>query len=542
MKVRKTQLVLLALTTCFSVFLFGCGGGSSGGTVTGGAGANGAGSNGGSGGYFLLASAGSQSPTGNVNFVNFAQSVPMPSLMAVNTTSPASGSVTIEAAGQTPTFLPSSAVFEGTVNASQISNLRSRFGVYFKGAQLYKLDQTVASGSAPAPQLLSTLLSTDVCSYGGTPSMDPYNSGNDFANVTHSWVFIRAPGIDGNCFTNDDVFRAVRMDMTASSTALTIGEPLAEILGADGSFAGLLVRNDTLIQRLDAALSNPVTLFTVDPTTFVNLGSRFGAQAGIWFFTEGVNLWGVNMNSPNTRTQVDTLATGETVAPVGASDGTNVFMAINTSSGARVLSINQSLVATTILSPSTSIQQLALTPSRLIIAGNLNSSTGPILAVPKVGGTSNTLGTFQGGSINPLVVSGEKVYYPSYTHTGFNTFVVGSDGNNSATFTDTQLVKGIAPASFGLSNGSSANYYGVILASGILGSSSGATMRLIEGSTGNPLVTYGAFASVGPVLAPTLNADPLQYGQPGLISMLDGTGSIVLYSFKSDVAGLIKVN
>lgn len=527
----------IALASVLSVLLLGCGGGSSGASASA---THGAGSTAGSGGYFLLASAGSQNQTGTITFANGAQTAPMPALVAISAASPASGTVTIEASGQTPTFLPSSSVFEGTVNAGRISNLRSRFGVYFKGGQLYKVDQAVASGGSPAPQVVSTLASTDVCGNGGFPTMDPYSSGNDFANASHSWLFFRAPGTDGTCDTVDDVFRAVRMDMGAGTSALTIDEPLTEILGSDGSFAGLLVRKGNQIQRLDAALTSPTNLFTVDPATFVNVGARFGAQAGIWFFTEGVNLWGVNLASPGTRVALDTFASGEALAPAGASDGVNVFMAINTSTGARVLSINQALTATTVLSSPTPIEQLALTPTRLVIAGSMNSSSGPVLAVPKGGGGSVALGTFNGGTVNPIITSGENVYFPSYTFATWSTVVVASDGSNTVTLSDTQLLKGIAPSSFGLSDGSSATNYAVVLASGIVGSTSGATLRAVEGSTRNTLLTYGAFASPGPVLAPTLNADPLQFGQSGLISMPGSNSSIVLYYFKSDGSGLVK--
>ena len=220
MAIFKSKFVLFALSVSLSFLLFGCGGGSSAGTANGGAGTNGTGATGGSGSYFLLASAGSQSPSGTGNFSNSVQGVPMPLLMGVNTAAPLSGSVTTEAAGQTPTFLPIASVLEGTVNSGQITNLHSRFGVYFKGVQLYKVDQAVASGGVPTPQLISTLLSTAVCANGGTPSLDPFANGNDYANAANSWIFFHAPGTDSTCSTSDDVFRAVRMDIDRKSTRL----------------------------------------------------------------------------------------------------------------------------------------------------------------------------------------------------------------------------------------------------------------------------------------------------------------------------------
>lgn len=492
--------------------------------------------------YFLLASAGPQGASLPIDFANGQQSTAMPALRAIDAAAPAGPAITLEAAGQTATFLNTQLLFEGSVVAGRVTNLHSRLGTYFKNGRLFLVDQVTAAGRTPASRLVSTLASTDVCGDGGYPIMDTYGSGKDLADATRSWLFFRAPGADMQCGTADDIFLAVRMNMAAGDLPLTTGEPLAGILDADGAFDGLLVRYGAEIVRRDAALTNPVPLFNVDPATFMNLGTPWGLQAGLWLYIDGARLRGINTTVPGSPVTLVTLAAGETLAPTSAGDAAHVYMAINGAAGARVIAIGQALTVDTIATLSAPLLQLALTPTRLIMVTGGSAASGAVLSVPKAGGATTSLGSFVASApVNPVIVSGEGVYFPSNSFTsGFNTVVVNSDGSHPVTLTDTELLKGIGASSFGLSDGSAVNYHAVLLAEGAALRQGPATLRAVTGDAASPLVTYGDFATIGPVLAPMLNPDPLQYGQPGLISMPNGD-SIDLYFYRSDAAGLVHV-
>jgi hypothetical protein len=498
-------------------------------------------------GYYLLTSAGPL-VDGTITFANGTQALPTQAVMAVNTAAPNSGAVTVEPAGLTR-FLFSS-VLEGTVNGSQVSNLRSRLGTYFKAGRLYKVDQVVANATLPLPQLVSALATTQVCGDSGIAASPIYATGNNLANPQGSWLFLRGPGTDALCNTADDNYWAVRLDMLASDLPRTLpGEPQVDIVAANGAYAGVVVRDGNQMRRSDADINNVNTLlFTVDAASYTNLGRTFGSSLpGFWLFIEGGKLWGVNLATPATRVELATLATGESSSPTIVSDGGSVFVGLSTSTSARVLRVNESLTnTTTVATLNQPLVNMALTLTRLVM--QTQGSPANLLSVEKAGGPTTPLISFGAGVIpGVLLTSGENVYMAQYqfgtTGATVSTLVIGGDGNNPVTLVSTDIKRGVAPATVSLAVGVGTNY-AVILADGVtsLTSNAGATLRAINGATRATIVTYGSVPASpdGPVYAAT--TDPLQYGQSGLFTFIDITSGFGdLYYFKSDAAGLIRV-
>ena len=498
-------------------------------------------------GYYLLTSAGPL-VDGTITFANGTQPLPTQAVVAVNAATPNNGAVTVEPAGQTR-FLFSS-VIEGTVNGSQVTNLRSRLGTYFKGGRLYKVDQVVANATLPTPQLVSALTTTQVCGDSGIASSPTYANGNSFANPQGSWVFLRGPGADNLCNTADDNYWAVRLDMLATDLARTLpGEPQVDILAADGAYAGVVVRDGNQMRRSDAGINNVNTaLFTIDATSYTNLGRTFGSSLpGFWLFIEGGKLWGVNLAAPATRVELATLGAGESSSPAIVSDGGSVFVGLSTSTSARVLRVNESLTNTsTVATLNQPLVNMALTLTRLVM--QTQGSPANLLSVDKAGGPTTPLVSFGAGVIPGLLLtSGENVYMSQYqfgtTGASVSTLVIGGDGSNPVTLVSTDVKRGVSPATVSLAVGVSSNY-AVILADGVtsLTSNAGATLRAVNGATRATIVTYGSVPASpdGPVYAAT--TDPLQYGQSGLFTFIDITSGFGnLYYFKSDAAGLIRV-
>lgn len=497
-------------------------------------------------GYYLLASAG---PTvlGNITFANGDQLVPTQAVLAVNTAAPSSGVVTVEPAGQTR-FLFNS-VIEGTLSAGQISNLRSRLGTYWKGGRLFKVDQVVANGTVPAPQLVSALATTQVCGDGGIASQPIFANGNDFANPRGGWLFFRGPGADTFCSTADDNYWAVRLDMVATDLARTLpGEPQVDILAANGAYAGVVVRDGNQMRRTDAAINNANTLlFTVDAASYTNLGRSFGSSLpGFWLFIEGGKLWGVNLATPATRVELATLLAGESSSPAIVSDGGSAFVGLSSATSARVLRVNESLTnTTTVATLNQPLVNMAVTLTRLVM--QTQGSPANLLSVEKAGGPTTPLNTLGAGVIpGPLLTSGENVYMAQYqigaTGSSISTLVIGADGSNPVTLANTDIKRGVAPATQSLAAGLNSTF-AVVLADGVtsLTSSAGATLRAVNGATRSTLVTYGSLAASPDGVIVGITGDPLQYGQSGLFLFIDATsGSGALYYFKSDAAGLIR--
>ena len=497
-------------------------------------------------GYYLLASAG---PTalGSITFANGTQSVPTQAVVAVNTAAPGSGAVTIEPTGVTR-FLFSNGV-EGTINAGQLSNLRSRIGTYFKAGRLYKVDQVVANGAVPTPQLVSALATTQVCGDSGMATSPTYAQGNDLTNPQGGWMFLRGPGADNLCNTADDNYWAVRLDMVATDLARTLpGEPQVDILAANGAYAGVVVRDGNQMRRTDAAINNAnALLFTVDAASYTNLGRAFGSSLpGFWLFVEGGKLWGVNLAAPATRVELATLVAGESVSPIIVSDGGSAFVGLSTSTSSRVLRVNESLTnTTTTVTLNEPLANMALTLVRLVI--QTQGGAAKLLSVEKAGGPTTPLTTFGAGVIpGALLTAGENVYLAQYqfgaTGSSVSTLVIGADASNPVTLVNTDIKRGVAPASVSLAVGSNTNY-AVLLADGVtsLTSSAGATLRAVNGATRGTLVTYGSLPTSPDGVAFGLTLDPYQYGQSGLFGFTDPTsGAADLYYFKSDGAGLIR--
>ena len=497
-------------------------------------------------GYYLLASAGPL-VLGTITFANGDQSVPTQAVLAVNTAAPGGGAVTVEPAGQTR-FLFSN-VIEGTINGNQVSNLRSRLGTYLKGGRLYKVDQVVANGTLPAPQLVSALATTQVCGDGGIPTSPTYANGNDFANPQGSWLFFRGPGADMLCNTADDNYWAVRLDMVATDLARTLpGEPQIDILAANGAFAGVVLRDGNQMRRTDADINNANTLlFSIDAASYTNLGRSFGSSlTGFWLFIEGGKLWGVNLATPATRVELATLAAGESTSPAIVSDGGSAFVGLSTATGARVLRVNESLTnTTTVATLNQPLANMALSLTRLVML--TQGSPANLLSVEKAGGPTTPLNSLGAGVIpGVLLGSGENVYMAQYqfgaTGASVSTLVIGADGSNPVTLANTDIKRGVAPTIQSLAVGLN-NTYEVLLADGVtsLTSNAGATLRAVNGATRGTLVTYGSLPASPDGTVYAITTDPLQYGQRGLFAFTDATSGIGdLYYFKSDAAGLIR--
>lgn len=494
-------------------------------------------------GYYLLGGAGPITDA-SITYANGAQTVPAQALMGVREDAPGSA-VTVETTGGTGIITFSA--FEATISGDQVTKGRSRISTYIKDGRLWKVDQVVTSG-APTPQRVSTLTPAELCGASGLPMLPFLIDGNDWKDATRGWLFMRAPGSDQVCNSPDDTFRAVRMNMSDTTVALTIGEPLAQIRGADGSFAGLVVRNGNQVQQLNADLGGPVNLFTVDPVSFVNAGNVFGsAPPGLWLFVDSATLYGVNLTSPGTRVPLTTLAAGETVMSHLAADGASAYVAINTATAGRVLRVAANLSVTTVTTLDAPATNLVLSSTRVVLS--VSSTPARVVAALKTGSTMQTIHTASiGDLVMMLIASGENVYLTKFgtlSTIGSNTVIVGTDGSNPQTIANARLLHPIGPETFLLSQGL-ARTYAVVLATGetATGMDAGATLSTIEGATRNTLATHGTFPATTAGQAVMFNIAPMQYRETGLVPFIGAGASVTtgdLYFIKSDAAGLTRV-
>ncbi len=501
----------------------------------------------GQGGYYLVSPAGPM-VEGTVQYANGSQGISSAALVAVSVASPTLTPVTLVPAGQGIGFgLP---VFEATVSGGQLSNLRSRYTVFVQGNRFYKVDQVAEGNSVPTPQLLSDLTTNSVCGSNGSPLQDFEAEGFDLADPLRSWLFVRTPGADSVCGTADDTVRAARIGMSGSTAPVNLGtaQPVAAIHGSNGALSGLLVRNGTQLQQLNADLGGASNLFTVGASFSNGPVVVAGSMPGVWFHVDGGKVYAVNLAAPGTRQEVATLQAGETLGLDIIGSNGEFFVPLEASAGARVLRVTAALSSSVVATFGQRLLDLHATDTHLVatVAGGApqtvlrSGGTPTALLALAVGESVTTLWTGATG----VAVGVNRIDLSNGTFST-RTVLVNGDGSNAQTLANTALLGGVTGSTVPLAD-TLQKTYAVFLADNVtaLGSQAGATVRALALDTRAPLVTYGTLpATPAGQLFPFL-AGPYQYTQPGLFAFVGTSTSNVaidLYYFDSDAAGLTRV-
>ena len=501
-------------------------------------------------GYHFLALAGTE-VGGTMTYANGSQGFQAAALLAVNSTNPAAGAVTVAPAG---TAQLSRDFVQGTFTGNLIETFRIKYTVYVKDGRFYRFDHDVPATGTPAGTLLSTLTTAEVCASNGVPST---KNSFDVTTVQNSWFFVRAPGPDNVCFTSDDVTRAIRLDMGANAVPGTVaGSYHDTIRDATLAMTGLIfVEVGSQVVLRDANLTNPRTLFTTGGFIRSKGSDLTATPPGVWVFIDGSTLYGVNLASPSVRTPLATLQAGDDIDLEIASDGSTIFVMINNPTNAAVakarvikVTVGTTLSATPVAQFNAVVRSFGLTPTRIVVA-----TAGGVVSVPKAGGAQTPLITLGGtDQATFLVTSGENVYL-SVTNvnvvTGASTArveIVASDGGNPQTLVNTAAV------TFGYRN-STPFYFDfarvdvLYLASPVPSAASmaGAALRSIDGVTRATLTTYGSLPATpaGIIFPPQFDFG--FYGDPLLLSYFrtDGVGGISsdLYWIDTNSTGLVRV-
>jgi len=499
----------------------------------------------GQGGYYLVSIAG-PSVDGTVPYANGTQTVGSPALVGVSTTSPALTPVTLMPAGQgSPFGVP---VFEATVSGGLVSNLRSRYTVFVQGNRFYKVDQVVAGSDLPVPQLLSSLTTNQVCGANGSPQADFDVEGFDLADPTRSWLFVRAPGADAICGSADDTVRALRINMSGTTAAVDLGtaQPVAGIRGSNGALTGLLVRNGTQVQQLNADLGGAANLFSVSATFSNGPVVSAGTTPGVWFFTDAGKLYAVNLSTPGTRQEVATLQTGESLGLDLIGSNGEFFVPLDGNVGTRVLRVSASLTSSAVATFGQRVLGLSATDTHLVA----QLQTDAPQSVPRSGGTPAPLLALAAGEQAAGVFAGATSVAVGINHidlmtgaTSVRVALVNGDGSNLQSIANAALLGGIAGNATPVDQTLNRTY-AIYVADNVTSivNHAGATVRAVALDTRATLVTYGTLPATPAGLLFPFIAGPFQYSQPGLFAFTGGsTAAIDLYYFDSDAAGLVRV-
>lgn len=502
-------------------------------------------------GYYMVAQAGAQAD-GAIVFANGSQTFRSAALVAVNSTDPGAGVVTVEVAGAAqPLFEPlPQTQFDGT----QISNTQQRYTFYLKNSRLYRLDH-VSDNGAPTGQVVSALTTGDMCGDGGF-IYEPNGLGSlvDLADVTHSWVVLRGPGTDGQCSNADDEFLGVRADMTGTDAAVRFnGTPQVEVWAGNGALAGVIVLDGMNLRRLDANLGNPTTVHTL-VTGLSNEESDFVFGAGLpgnWIFRDGDKIHGYRLDgSLGAPALLATLSAQEQTGHIEmTAQGSDAYLAISNGSSSRILRVANDLAVTTVATNGPGeFYDIQATPTRLVFQ---NQST--LLSMPRTGGDLITLFSTQSMQyLGRVLVAGENVYYETTTYGTGSEFeqavgIVDSDGGNAQSLPGHAILGALLAPSVDVFGAFNEDVHALILAQGasVDGQHAGSTLKAILGSNRSTLVTYGTLpAEPTPLYVYPAAFAPLHYGQPGLMTLMsfamEDELTDLMY-FDSDSAGLLRL-
>lgn len=495
--------------------------------------------------YFLTAEVGAPSLASNVNLFGGTLPINRYALTAVDPLNTAT-LITVEPAG-TWADVNGGRWVEGRLSAGGWTELRTRFRAYVKGDRFYKLDQ-VSNAGAPVGQPWTTLTVAQVCR-----NFQYLNAGSTWTqsnlDASLGYLIVRTPGPDATCGTDDDVARALRLNMNGTDTALTVDEPLTPITDASNSVVAFLTRSGTQVRRVDANFANGSNAFTLQTAASPQVLGVFGSAApGTMLFLDGNQVFAYRLNGSAAPAPLLTLAVGETLKLLGR-DYNEMFLAVTGTGTTRILRIGETLDTAQIGTTTETLVSAAFSTTRIVL-----KAANALFTVPKSGGTVTLLLAADAGwTLGVPWVSSEKVFIQTLKTSiplGFGVHVINADGSSAQRTDNAQLFTAFArdpQPTLWSADLWSAIYGTVVIAENIstVPYLAGATLRAYDGATHAPLAIYGTLPSAPSNFGAFLTDNNRQRGYPTLMQGYETSGyglsQLDIFLFNSGSPGLTRL-
>ncbi len=230
----------------------------------------------------------------------------------------------------------------------------------------------------------------------------------DFADVNNSQYLYIMPGADTVCGNADDVWKMIRLGMSAAE-APVIAKPAIASLHDDttGAISGWLVHdvNAGELQRCDQNFANCslVSAVTDEVDTKIDIYDQvlLEIDGELFMYDGATNTLSMSLLTLTTPTFLS--------SPV-STDGTNIYFGYATD--LYQLPIDGSAVATVLQDEASDVQRVEPGVSNMIYQVGTSGSGVEIKSVPKTGGTPVSLVTVTGtDDLIMMFVNGNKVYY-----------------------------------------------------------------------------------------------------------------------------------
>ena len=404
---------------------------------------------------------------------------------------------------------------------------------------LYKVS-ALKSGTLSPVRVSSETMANQLCTSSSIVSMD-------FATADDSQYVYALPGMDATCDTDDDVWKMVRLGMSASEAPISAKPVVGEIMdSSSGVLAGWLVHDKAAseLQRCDAGFANCTTLAPV--SSFV---SSLDFQSGCVpaFLVEIDSQVYVYTVATNTLSQPLFDASGSSVFDA-YQDGVNFYIASSSMSGSWILQvpIDGSAAATTVATETDWIDELYIANSTLVYSVSDNAGGTSLKSVAKTGGTPMTLATASGTDELEIYYVGDKLMYYNIQGTSSLAGVIESSGANPVEITDAAWA-GLNTANQWPMNGL---FYPDLVKTLILAEAdtsgagfAGATIKSVDASTSADVAILGTLPDTDPISAIdcfSIGANALCGVEITLNSMTTPTTQSDIFYLNADVAGSLQ--
>ncbi len=283
-----------------------------------------------------------------------------------------------------------------------VSNLHSHAVIYPKktDGKIYKVS-ALKAGSLTPVQISNEDQAALICP--NTTSARP-----DIANVDDSQYYYSLPGVDNTCGTAADVWKMVRLGMTATDAPIIAKKPVDAIIDfSTGVLSGWLVHDAGALKKCDANFANCTT-----KANAVSISWEFSITPEATLLNIDNMLYIYNHKTNSLSSSLFTIADG-TYITIPVSDGSMVYFGYGSS--IYQLPTNGSSIATVLQAEGTIIKRVASGLNSVVY--ELEESGGylsqELKSVAKAGGASPvTLATATGtDNIFIMFVAGTKIYY-----------------------------------------------------------------------------------------------------------------------------------
>jgi len=305
-------------------------------------------------------------------------------------------------AGHSPFLTPASVIRTGIVDitARTITDDHAHAVIYPKtDGRLYKVSALMSGSLAPV-QVSNETQVDQMCINMLVSDRDV----TDFADVNNSQYLYVMPGANTTCGDSDDVWKMVRLGMSATDAPI-IAKPAIASFHDDttGAISAWLVHDAGNLQKCNA---NFAACTNVRAATSVDLEIDINDRVLLNIDDE---LFMYDGTTDTLSNSLFTITAGMFISPV-STDGTNIYFGYGTL--LYQFPIDGSSMATVLQTETSDVQRIEPGVSNIVYqVGSAGSGT-EIKAVPKTGGTPVSLATATGtDDLIIMFVKGNKVYY-----------------------------------------------------------------------------------------------------------------------------------